>query len=428
MTIASALSPSAHAIFHRAATRSPDWPIAGQARGGTGPYAERSQLDFSLIDSMDGLSGLADAWSDLFARHGRPGQVFQTHAWCAAWAKSFLSDQRNARQYRLFVVTGRRAGRLVFVWPLMEERGAGSTRLVWLGTPVTQYGDVVMDPAAGEPSDVLADAWAFVRASTRADYVHLAKVRADAVIAPFLASCGAVATVRERAPYLDFSTADGYAQYAAGKYSKKARKNRARNERKLAELGELKIERLEAGPQAQEAVRQAFAHKRAWLRKTGRVSRAIDDPATEAFFVALADCTAARRAGTAISTLHIGRELAACEIAFVCKGHQAVHVLVYAEAFERFSPGKVLVENSIEACFAHDVTRYDLMAPADDYKVAIADGSVEVVDWAIPASLKGQAWVRAYLGFVRPGLKRLQAAMPVSTRRGVAAIVARLRG
>lgn len=421
----------ASAIHLRANTdpgRSGSEPIALRLRGGAGQPAVEPEgslgVEFGLVDTLDGLAALGVDWAALFERHGRPGQVFQTHAWCLAWAKSFLADPDHAARHRLFVVTARRDGRLVLVWPLMEDRSAGGSRLVWLGSPVTQYGDVVMDVSAGDATAMLAAAWDFVRERSRAAYVHLAKVREDALVAPFLKKIGAAATVREHAPHLDFADAPDYETYATRKYSKKARKNRTRNERKLGELGSLSIDRLAGGPVAQQTVREALALKRAWLKKTGRISRAIHDPATEAFFVALCAEDVAAEAGSVVTALRVGGALAACEISFVCKGHLVVHVLVYGDTFERFSPGKVLVENAVEACFHHGIERYDLMAPADAYKVAIADRSLEVVDWALPMSISGTLWVRAYLGLVRPGLKRLQAATPVAVRRNLTALVA----
>lgn len=431
MSFASAFSPSARSHFDRIESREAQPSVAAPHRAGS-PSKGSARLpatapvSFDVIDTLEGLAGLGSDWNDLFAQHGRPGQVFQTHAWCQAWARSFLADPQHAGRHRLFIVTAHCEDRLVLVWPLMEERSAGSTRLVWLGTPVTQYGDVVMDPTAGDIDAMLAAAWKFLRARSKADYVHLAKAREDALIAPFLARIGAVATVRETAPHLDFSEAANFASYADVKYSRKARKNRARNERKLAEFGAFAIDRLEGGTRAQQAVREALALKRRWLKTTGRVSRAINDPATEAFFVSLASAEIAQDAGTVVSTLRIGETLAACEISFVCKGHLVVHVLVYASEYERFSPGKVLVENSIEACFAHGVRRYDLMAPADAYKVAIADRCLEVVDWALPVNARGALWVRTYLGFARPRLKRLQAAMPIEVRRYLSCLLAGL--
>ena len=63
---------------------------------------------------------------------------------------------------------------------------------------------------------------------------------------------------------------------------------------------------------------------------------------------------------------------------------------------------------------------YDLLSPADGYKLAWADAVMGVTDWVIPLSAKGWVFARLYLGLARPALKAALGAMPASLRRLVA--------
>ena len=54
----------------------------------------------------------------------------------------------------LAIVTARRNGSLVMVWPLVLERSNGLSTLSWMGDPVSQYGDVLVDDLA-DATDVL---------------------------------------------------------------------------------------------------------------------------------------------------------------------------------------------------------------------------------------------------------------------------------
>jgi hypothetical protein len=63
---------------------------------------------------------------------------------------------------------------------------------------------------------------------------------------------------------------------------------------------------------------------------------------------------------------------------------------------------------------------FDLLAPADSYKVDWADAVTGVADWALPVSRKGWLYARVYLGLARPAVKAALGAMPMSWRRALA--------
>ncbi len=107
------------------------------------------------------FDALEDEWNALFARAGQGTQLFQTFNWLWHWCNHFVDGCPGTR---LSVVTARRHGRLVLVWPLVSERAGLLTRLSWMGEPVSQYGDVVMEDEAGG-LDLLREAWIFLLAA-----------------------------------------------------------------------------------------------------------------------------------------------------------------------------------------------------------------------------------------------------------------------
>src|SRR5712692_8458726 len=136
--------------------------------------------EFAVIADRAGFDALEAEWNALFARAGRPCQIFQTFNWLWHWANHYLDGGTE-----LTVVTGRQDGRLAIVWPLVATRVAGVNQLSWMGEPVSQYGDVLVEEGPDTP-DWLRRSWAYVK-SLGADIVHLRKVRSDAVISPLLA-------------------------------------------------------------------------------------------------------------------------------------------------------------------------------------------------------------------------------------------------
>src|SRR5262249_12099809 len=98
------------------------------------------EFEFALIADRAQFAALEPEWNELFARAGRPHQLFQAYDWLRHWADHYLDDRT-----RLSIVVVRQGGRLVMVWPLVAIQRAGLTRLCWMGEPVGQYGDALVE-------------------------------------------------------------------------------------------------------------------------------------------------------------------------------------------------------------------------------------------------------------------------------------------
>ena len=303
----------------------------------------------------------------------------------------------------------RRAGRIVAILPLAVQRVAGLRQLVFMGAPVSQYGDALIE-AVPDRDDILLRALRFAFAATRADVVRLVKVRDDAMIATALGVLKAAVTCAEDAPYIDLAAAGTYANYEA-RFSGKTKKNRRRQERRLADHGIIGLDWTLGGKDAAHAVRTTMVLKRAWLRTRGQLSRAFADQRTDAFF---ADACAGqqRPAGGQVSMITAGGEIANAAITVSAKGRQSLHILAYGMKFEKTAPGVLHIERLIEHAFATGVTALDFLAPRHAYKLEWADGAVRVVDYALPLTLAGKTYTHVYLGFVREALKAIAKATP----------------
>lgn len=376
-----------------------------------GPTLVPEADELQVITTRAGLETLEAEWNDLFEEAARDTHVFQTFNWIWHWANHFLpAGTGDEEDCGLFIIAGRRSGRLVLLCPFVRQRRAGLTILGFAGDPVGQYGDVLVDPARGG-RDLLERAWNVIIETAGIDVLSFRKVRADSNIAPLLAEKGATVTERQLAPFLDLTTAPDYETYEK-RYSSKARKNRRRLLRRFEERSPATIARYTSGTRAGELAALAVSLKRAWLKHRGLVSRALANPATREFFSTVA--TAAERpVGAVITSLETRGESAALEVAFDCKGRRAVHIIVYALKFERASVGQLLIEQSVRDAMHDGLRIYDLMAPADAYKLDWADGSIEVADWAYGLSPRGHAFAKLYLTHARRSLK---AALNTTTR------------
>ena len=343
---------------------------------------------------------MAPAWDDLHARCGRGAHVFQSFNWNWHWARHFLGKDCNAE---LAVVCLRKHGQLIGIWPLRVVRHAGLRIVHWMGEPVSQYGDVLLDPAHATPG-TLAFGWARAIGLLDADALHIRKVRADAITLPWLQMYRAHVTQREEAPYLDFTGSTDFDSHDE-RHSAKWRKNRRRLFRRLQGLGEVRFEHFTEGRAAREAALEAIALKRRTLDDTGRLSMALHDPRFAAFFADAAEA-ASHPCGCRVTRMTVDGRLVGSSIDVTFNGHRAAHIIVHDPEFAACGPGLHLIEDWARTAIADGMTQLDLLAPAHGYKWDWADGSIAVNDYVLATSLKGQLFL-GYIAHLRPRLKAL---------------------
>ncbi len=392
---------------------------------GTGQavQAREVRLDLHVVTQTQDLEALEREWNALFTEHALPHHHFLSFAWNWHWHESYVRPQASGCNARLCLVVGRAAGRLVLIWPLARETRFGFTQITFMGDPVTQYGDVLVE--RGPLSNLwLKQAYDFVCHRLEADAIFLRKVRADANLAPLLASEQATITARQQAPYIDLSRFATYEEYFTT-FGRKARKNRRRHRRRMAESGEISYSFHGTGKTAAEIAAQAVGLKRLWLESRGLFSRAYATHAIDHFFKAACG-SHDRPTGAYITQWCVAGKTAAIEVGFEHRGHHVAHIGVYHPDFERHSPGTLQMEDTIRSCIDRGLQCYDLMAPADPYKLQWCDSAVEVCDYALPASPLGQIYVALYLKALRRTGKRFLAALPKGPRRLLAAIAARI--
>lgn len=385
----------------------------------TSSEPEALTASFDVVDGRAAFDALEAEWNDLFQRAGRSTQLFQSFNWNWHWANHYLPAMHAKRGgTSLAIVTVRRHGRLVMLWPLVVQRIGGLEVLRWMGEPASQYGDVLAEELP-DALQLMRRAWRFITTRLGADAVFLRKVRADATVAPLLRELGLRQTAEAEALYLDLASAPDFALYEQ-RYTAKARKNRRRLSRRLAEQGPLVVERHAAGVAARAAALQAIELKRTWIEKTGRMSAAFADERFAAFFADAAEGRDGRSVGCGVTVLRSNGAPAGIAIDITCDKHRAAHVIVHDPRLDGCSAGTLLFEMWIKGASADGMATFDLLAPAYAYKMDWADGTIAVGDFAQGLTLAGRAYVDVYLGRVRRKLKAAVEAWPD--------VVARLRG
>jgi CelD/BcsL family acetyltransferase involved in cellulose biosynthesis len=389
-------------------------PLSAAAK----PVQDVTGLRFEVVQSTTAIDALSTDWNELFAHAGRPTQVFQTHAFSALWARIYSSDAKTAS---LAIIIARQAGRLVMVWPLVVERSLGLKVVSWLGAPIAQYGDVLIAPSeTTSASGVISQAWDYIQNTLRPDVLRLRKVRSDAAITPFLARIGAIELLRQEAPAVTLKATG--TQSFEDRQSAKARKNRRRLLRRLEEQGTVTFQTAAGNAQAAGLAVAALDIKRRWLTERGLHSQAFAGDRLDRFFKAAA-ADPDSPTGCTVFTLSLdGRPLSAL-MGFACGNRMTLHVIGYDLDFERSGAGVLGLEATLRHCEQAGMTAVDLLAPRADYKLDWADETVDVVDHALPVTLKGRAYVSMYDQGLRPAAKSTLEKLPLALRKTLTRLV-----
>jgi CelD/BcsL family acetyltransferase involved in cellulose biosynthesis len=383
-------------------------------RAETGKSAA-TEIELQLIAERHAFDSLEVEWNDLFARAGRPTHVFQSFNFCWHWANHYLgSSPGGVAGLKLSIVTGRRDGRLIMVWPLVSQRVRGITQTFWMGSPVGQYGDVLLDGEI-DALPAMRAALEFLRARTNSDLLRLRRVRSDSNVAPLMRAIGAEVTDHHHAPYMDLAAAKDFAHFEQ-RYSGKTRKNRRRLARRLEEKGTVEFVRLHGGEEARALAVEAVKLKARWLKDRGLVSNAIADERMSCLFADLAEGYQ-KPVNCIVSALKSNGEAAALEVSFTCKGRLSMHLIAFNLEYEKSGAGVLLLEQSLKNGYAEGLAIYDMLAPGDPYKFDWCDQSDAVFDWAKPLSFKGYLYARLYLAFLRGRAKALLKSIPQPLRR-----------
>ncbi len=349
------------------------------------------------------VASLAEPWIELEGRAG--GTIFQSYAWCSAWAEACHGAGRVERPCVVTVWKGRR---LVLLWPLAMRRLGPFRVLQSFAEPATQNCDALIEPGA-EQEHWLHLAWGRIRAIRGLDAALLKGVRADAAIATLAASWDSSSILRlDSAPFVDFR-----ADASAGPVPRRSSRTRnalQRHLRHLAEHGQITFAMLDSPAERADAMREALRLKQDWLNRTAQVSAGYAHPANGDFLERLA-----AREDFIVARLSVGGATAAVEAGLLRGGYYWSLVQSYEARYALHGPGRLLFWHLLERASALGIEVLDLLAPAYPHKREWTNGEVPVRDYAIP--LGAWSWVViSYVRHARPRLKGWLQRMPKSRR------------
>lgn len=361
-----------------------------------------------MISTLDGLLSLRAEWTSLEARCHSPPSVFQSFDWVNEWAKVYC-DPSGSNPVEMQIMLGRKNNKLVFVMPLLLRRVQGVKMLTLLTDPQAQYGDILCDRNENTEFWMRA-ALEFCQASNTADILYIRHVRGDSNLAPFAKQHLMDAHFNEQAPYLDLTAFKSSADYDA-RYSSTQKKRRKKIRKYLQDLGPVSFATVKDLAACDTAIAMAVAEKHIWLKDRGRYSRVMNCPRHVEFLQRLARLSGSRLK-LVVTKLSAGDKPASWDISFRYEGTNYCYITSHVNTLNDLSPGRLHMDQSQRLSLADGMKKFDLMVPNDPHKESWCSGKTEVNDYYYAFTAKGRLFGTAYLGWLRPLIRKAYYSLP----------------
>jgi CelD/BcsL family acetyltransferase involved in cellulose biosynthesis len=314
------------------------------------------EIAYETLARVEEFDEVAQEWDELVRAMRKP-TPFLLHGWVKAWLRHYADDAEPA------IHIARRGSRLVAALPFVVRRRWGLRVASFVGDEYP-FVDVLL-----APDEKLETARALVNyAVTKHDCASLGMVSAESTI---VEACGTRLELVPRvgAPVLDIS--EGFEHVYFEKYTKKARREHTRRQRKLAELGKVEIDVARTPEEIEAALEDAFRLHA--LRWQGRFDLSTFGTEQGIRFHREALRGLAESGAAHLQMLRLdGRA-----IAFRCNLAAGQRMFFYRSAFDPVyygsAPGVITVLEAIKKAASEGFTAIEFLGGTQPYKLELAD-------------------------------------------------------
>lgn len=320
-----------------------------------------SRITVKTISDSAALAGLEVEWRDLCRRAAEHG-FFQTYTWVWAWWK-YLGEPSG---YGLRIITVKQDGRLVLIWPLVVNKQLLWRVGTWPGAGTGQYGDLLIE-AGSDRADWLEVAWRAIEDDCNIDVLYLEGIQENAIVQSFLAGDTGRLKPVASSPRVNIREFQDWETFHAG-LKRSFRQNIHRTRRRLKEKGQLIHRVIEDPAEIEQVVAKSIKLKLGRLKQRSIYGRLLGRPEAEQWLDQLTQST--QQDGVLmITTLSLDETILATQIGFLYRRHFYCYFGAFDIAYSTFQPGKLEPAGTLKWAFENDVDTFDLMPPADDYKL-----------------------------------------------------------
>ncbi|HEY3694477.1 GNAT family N-acetyltransferase [Phenylobacterium sp.] len=372
-----------------------------------------------IFEDFESLGGFKGQWNALAqAVAASPSLSFEYAA--LGWRE--VGSARPDAALRVLVAL---AGEdLIAVWPLYVETGSWGRMAIHLGCGGhEEYAGpiVVRDSRRREASRLL-----FRAARDQADVLIVHNIAHDNPIrefldrAPLLKHRGMI-----RSPAVSAGLTTDWATWMAAR-SKSFRSGLKYDRKRLSQLGEVRLEKIEAPDRVDRTVDWIFQIKRRSLAEHNITRSWVLHAEALRFFQEV--CKASE--GVNVYALMAGDEIAAAAVTLESSNTMEYYLTAYNHDLSLYSPGNLLLEDLIALCFARKLA-FDFRITGEFYKLRWADSGIDYYGYHLATTPRGAPFLLKHLQrravlktklFIKRALKglrgRLAAPKPSAPKAG----------
>lgn len=331
-------------------------------------------LKCEILISEAEIKAIAGEWRQLHSHAGN--SPFTDYDWFDTWWRIIGNSGRQMPH----VVIGREGEKLAAVLPLTVARRAGLRVLRAAGHKSFYYCDMVCEDSAQA-----AELWQAARSSPYYDFADIRDVYPESACYKALSSFAHKRDVIE-AFFLRFKEHTGNEWLSS--LSGNLRGNFKRCTRRLEEKGPLHYHVHRAGPPSIEAVDNFVKDKVSWCiqhHKPGLFGHSD----VHAYFREMTRISA-QQGRLFLAWLQCGEEFVAYQLGFI--HHNVLHMpfWAYGEAWAQYSPGSVIMVNTIQWAIDQGLQGMDLRQGKNSFKLRYANETRDCVEFTFSGSPHGR--------------------------------------
>jgi CelD/BcsL family acetyltransferase involved in cellulose biosynthesis len=346
------------------------------------------QIEFEIVRDNDALRALRDDWQRLWAVSAGDFYVLSFPVLWQAWTQ-VIEPEGNT----LHIIVGRSGGRTVLIWPAMirAEKLHGIWRVAgWLGRDPIDYGEVLVEPS-NEREAWMQAALKRLVAAPGVDFLALESVRSDANAHCVLERACRWQVAEDPAPFIDLRGLSSGDELEA-KLPKRFRQGMRRRARRLEEIGPLKFEFEREPDRLEETIRWIIDRKREWIDERGIAEgHGLTDEHATSMIDIIRD--GAKAGHALVARLSVNDQLIAADVSLLSGNRMYSDYGSFDLEWGKYSPGSLLLRETIKWAVDNGVEIFDLARGPDDYKVKWSDGKIELTRYLIPCTLRGRIYV-----------------------------------
>ncbi|MDD4616427.1 MAG: GNAT family N-acetyltransferase [Alphaproteobacteria bacterium] len=341
---------------------------------------QTSDLLCETLTSFTEAQKLAPEWQALYERAGSP--LFRDFNSFENWWRTLGQEEA----FQIYIAIAKTpSGELRAVLPLVIRKRGIFSIIEQAGQEVFDNGDVL----ATNKEDAAALIH-YIAGEDSHDIAFIRDIRENDLSTQALASSMQLHK-QHKNHFLILDFASGSEWYAA--QSRKFRSDVHRKSKKLGDLGELQYGVWRRGQEPPEAVVDSlYEQKKAWALSRGLSEIFILRERMKNFLRGLV-LDSAQKDILYLAWLKCGDKIIACHLGFVKNNALSLYMTSYDEAFSRFSPGLLLIAETIKEAIDEGLGELDYMRGEEEYKLRFCSGHRLLSDYIDGHSLLGRAAV-----------------------------------